>query len=312
MTNEAAELVGDDVVTPKAIDTGMRLGAGFPEGICRRGDEIGLATVLKKLERLREEYGDAHGKGRYEPAAHLFELVEAGKTGEAAGEGFYTYGDEDGEREYHTIEVEHHDSGLLEITLDRPERLNALNQALMEEVEHVLDSAGLEEVRCVTFEDAGDRTFSASTDVTEFSGVEPHELAVSSDHETVASFPRPTLAKIDGFCLGGGHELALACDLRVATTDSEFGFPEIDLWLLPSGGGTQCVLRMLGHARVRTCLGPPHLRRARRGVGTYQPCGRPRGVRRGGRGVRRGPRERAANRFAEGQGGDERRRRRQP
>jgi enoyl-CoA hydratase/3-hydroxyacyl-CoA dehydrogenase len=251
MVNEAAELVGQGVATPEDIDTGMRLGTGFPEGICRRGDRLGLDTVLETVESLREEYGDAHGEGRYEPADHLVELVEAGETGEDAGEGFYTYDDGGGDRDYHTIEVTHHDDGLLEVVLDRPERLNALNQQLMEEVEHLLDTADLEEVRCVTFEGAGDRAFSAGADVTEFSGVEPHELDVSSAHETVADFPRPTLAKIDGFCLGGGHELALACDLRVATTDSEFGFPEINLGLLPGGGGTQRAMRMLGDARAK-------------------------------------------------------------
>jgi enoyl-CoA hydratase/3-hydroxyacyl-CoA dehydrogenase len=251
MINEAAELVGEGIATAEDVDTGMRLGTGFPEGICRRADRIGLDAVLEKIESLREEYGDAHGEGRYEPADHLVALVEAGHTGEDAGQGFYAYDADDADRTYHTINVDHGEDGLLAIELDRPERLNALNQQLMEEVEHVLDTADLDEVRCVTFEGAGDRAFSAGADVTEFSDVEPHELDVSSAHETVASFPRPTLAKIDGFCLGGGHELALACDLRVATTDSEFGFPEINLGLLPGGGGTQRAMRMLGEARAK-------------------------------------------------------------
>ncbi len=247
MVNEAARLVGDGVATPEAVDTGMKLGTGFPEGICRRADKIGLDTILEKLEMLHEETG----ADRFEPDDYLVELVEAGKTGEDAGEGFYEYGSDDGERDYHAINVSQRDDGLLEIELDRPERLNALNQDLMEEVEHVLNTADLDEVRAVTFEGAGDRAFSAGADVTEFSGVQPHELDVSSMHETVADFPRPTLAKIDGFCLGGGHELALACDLRIATTDSEFGFPEITLGLLPGGGGTQRAMRMLGDARAK-------------------------------------------------------------
>nr|WP_049996734.1 3-hydroxyacyl-CoA dehydrogenase [Halococcus sediminicola] len=89
MVNEAAKLVGEDVATAEAIDTGMRLGTGFPEGTCRRGDEIGLDTVLEKLESLREETGEE----RFEPADYLVELVEAGHTGVESGAGFHEYGD---------------------------------------------------------------------------------------------------------------------------------------------------------------------------------------------------------------------------
>ncbi|MFD1512366.1 3-hydroxyacyl-CoA dehydrogenase/enoyl-CoA hydratase family protein [Halomarina rubra] len=247
IVNEAAKLVGDDVATPDAIDTGMRLGTGFPEGPCRRADKMGLDTVLDKLRTLHEETGE----NRYEPADYLVELVEAGKTGEDAGEGFYSYGGGDGERTYHTIEHSLSDEGLLEITLDRPERLNALNGDLMDEVMHLLDSTPQDDVRAVTFEGTGGKAFSAGADITGFSGIEPHEKGVTEFFEAVANYPRPTLAKIDGYCLGGGNELALACDLRIATEDSEFGFPEINLGLIPGGGGTQRAIRMLSDARAK-------------------------------------------------------------
>jgi enoyl-CoA hydratase/3-hydroxyacyl-CoA dehydrogenase len=247
MMNEAAKLIGDDVATAEAIDTGMRLGAGFPEGPCRRGDKIGLDTVLETLRELHEETG----ADRYEPADYLVDLVESGKTGEDAGEGFYSYGGSGGERDYHTIEHSLSDDGLLAVTLDRPERLNALNGDLMEEVVHLLETTPTDDVRAVTFEGTGDRAFSAGADITGFAGVEPHEAGVTEFFEVVASYPRPTLAKIDGFCLGGGHELALACDLRIATEDSEFGFPEINLGLIPGGGGTQRAMRMLTDARAK-------------------------------------------------------------
>ncbi len=246
MINEAAKLIGNDVATAEAIDTGMRLGAGFPEGPCRRADKLGLDTVLEKLRDLHGETGE----DRYDPAEHLVELVESGKTGEEAGEGFYNYG-EGGERHYTTINAELGEDGLLEVELDRPERLNALNGDLMDEVVHLLETTPTEDVRCVTFEGTGDRAFSAGADITGFSGMEPHEAGVTEFFEVVASYPRPTLAKIQGFCLGGGHELALACDLRIATEDSEFGFPEITLGLIPGGGGTQRAMRMLTDARAK-------------------------------------------------------------
>ena len=244
--NEAAKLVGDDVATPDAIDTGLRLGAGFPEGPCRRADKLGLDTVLEKLDDLHAQYGE----DRYEAADYLRELVDEGQTGEDAGAGFYTYGSDD-DRTYTTINVDHHEDGLLEIELDRPERMNALSQDLMDEVVHALETADEDEVRAVVFEGAGDRAFSAGADITGFAGMDPYESEVSEVFEVVADYPRPTLAKIDGFCLGGGHELALACDLRVATDGSEFGFPEINLGLIPGGGGTQRAVRMLTEARAK-------------------------------------------------------------
>jgi enoyl-CoA hydratase/3-hydroxyacyl-CoA dehydrogenase len=244
MVNEAAMLVGEDVATPDEIDTGVRLGLGFPEGICRRADEIGLETVLETLETLSEKTG----KTRYEPHEHLIELVESGKTGKEAGAGFYEYGGS--EREYTTINRSL-DEGLLEIELDRPERLNALSQEMADEIVHVLENADTEKVRAVTFEGAGDRAFCAGADITGFAGISPHEKEVTPVHKLVGEFPRPTLAKIEGYCLGGGFELALACDLRIATENSNFGFPEIDLGLLPGGGGTQRAIRMLSDARAK-------------------------------------------------------------
>ncbi|PSP46974.1 3-hydroxybutyryl-CoA dehydrogenase [Halobacteriales archaeon QH_7_69_31] len=249
IVNEAADLVGDEVATAEAIDTGLRLGAGFPEGPCRRGDKIGLERVLEKLEALHDEYGEA----RYEPAAHLRDLVEDGRTGEDAGAGFFEYGEAD-ERDYTTINRTLHDDGLLEIQLDRPERLNAISPDLMDEVVHLLGTVDQDEVRCMLFEGAGDRAFSAGADITSFSGYDPHEVEPGEVYRAIEEFPRPTIAKIDGFCLGGGHELALACDLRVATTDSEFGFPEINLGLIPGGGGTQRTVRMLGDARAKELI----------------------------------------------------------
>jgi enoyl-CoA hydratase/3-hydroxyacyl-CoA dehydrogenase len=244
--NEAAKLIGNDVATADAIDTGLRLGAGFPEGPCRRADKIGLDTVLEKLDDLHEEYGEE----RYEADDYLRELVEDGNTGEDAGAGFYDYGDS-AERDYTTINHTLDDDGLLEIELDRQARMNALNGDMMDEIVHLLENVDVDEVRAVTFEGAGDRAFCAGADITGFAGIEPHEVEVTPVFQTVNDFPRPTLAKIDGYCLGGGNELALACDLRIATEDSQFGFPEINLGLIPGGGGTQRAMRMLTEARAK-------------------------------------------------------------
>ena len=246
--NEAARLIGDDVATPDDIDIGMRLGTGFPEGPCRRGDKLGLDTVLETLTEQHE----ATGEDRYEPADYLVELVEAGRTGKEAGEGFYEYDTGDGPGEYHTVNWELSEDGLLAVELDRPERMNTLSGDLTEAVVDLLDSVDDEDVRAVTFEGAGDRAFCAGADISGFSDIEPAKEAEPGEFfETVANYPRPTLAKIDGYCLGGGLELAMACALRLATESSEFGFPEINLGLIPGGGGTQRAMRMLTEARAK-------------------------------------------------------------
>jgi len=247
MVNEAAKLVGNDVATPEAVDKGSRLGTGFPEGPCRRGDKLGLDRVLEKLRDLHE----ATGEDRYEPADYLVELVESGRTGEDAGAGFYEY-NQDGVGDYRHLNFDLDDDGLLAIELDRPERMNALSADLLDEIDHLLSNVDVDEVTTVTFEGAGDRAFSAGADIGGFSSVDPTDMMdVTPTFETVNEFPRPVLAKVDGYCLGAGLELALACDLRIATENSKFGCPEIGLGLIPGGGGTQRLLRILGETRAK-------------------------------------------------------------
>lgn len=248
MVNEAAMLVGEGVATPEEIDTGVRLGLGFPEGICRRADELGLDTVLDKLRTLHEETGET----RFEPHEHLVELVESGRTGESAGTGFHDYDGGSGPGDYRLLNYELTDRGVLAVELDRPDRLNALSDDLLGEIDDLLRSVDTDAVRCVTFEGTGDRAFSAGADIGGFSDAEPTDaMDVTPAFETVNEFERPTVAKIDGYCLGAGLELALACDLRIATEDASFGAPEIGLGLIPGGGGTQRLLRILGETRAK-------------------------------------------------------------
>ncbi|MDS0295725.1 3-hydroxyacyl-CoA dehydrogenase/enoyl-CoA hydratase family protein [Halogeometricum luteum] len=245
MVNEAAKLVGDDVADPEDIDIGMRLGGGLPEGTCRTGDKIGLDIVV---EKLRELHGET-GAERYEPAEYLVELVEAGHTGEDAGRGFYDYRDGG---PYHFISHELTDDGRLNVVFDRKERLNAFSEDMFAELRRVLESVDDEDVSVVVFEGAGDRAFSAGADITGFTASEPTELMhVDEAIQAVYEFPRPTIAKIDGFCLGAGLEITLACDLRIASEGSSLGSPEIDLGLIPGGGGTQRLVRLIGEPRTK-------------------------------------------------------------
>nr|WP_123534154.1 enoyl-CoA hydratase-related protein [Halosimplex salinum] len=154
--------------------------------------------------------------------------------------------------EHDSIACELNERGRLAITIDRPDSLNAIDDAVREGVVDLLERIDDERVRCVTFEGAGDEAFSAGADVESVADRTPAEaIDVTPLYEVVAEYPRPTLAAIRGYCLGGGHELALACDMRVATADAEFGFPEVGLGLLPGGGGTQRLVRLVGEARAK-------------------------------------------------------------
>lgn len=141
------------------------------------------------------------------------------------------------------------------LTFNRPEVLNAMNRRTKEEVLAALEELGKDEaVRVVIFRGAGERAFVAGADVKEFAEVRPmdqrEERRRLRYYETVATYPKPILAMIDGYCLGGGCELALACDLRLASEEAKLGQPEINLGLIPGGGGTQRLPRLVGEGKA--------------------------------------------------------------
>jgi enoyl-CoA hydratase len=153
------------------------------------------------------------------------------------------------------ILLDRRSNGIAVITLNRPEKLNALSTRLrallmeaFDELEHD------DEVKVVVIHGAGDRAFVAGADVSEFAARSPEEQrAVYQErriYETVADFPKPVIAAIHGFCLGGGCELALACDIRVADTTARIGQAEIRIGLIPGGGGTQRLARLVGHGQT--------------------------------------------------------------
>ena len=156
------------------------------------------------------------------------------------------------DRERDAVAVSLDDRGHLAVTIDRPDSLNAIDDAVRDGVVDLLRSVDTERVRCVTFEGAGDRAFSAGADIQSLADRTPAEaMDATPMYEVVADYPRPTLAAVRGYCLGGGHELALACDMRVAATDAEFGFPEVGLGLIPGGGGTLRLDRLVGEGRAK-------------------------------------------------------------
>ena len=148
-----------------------------------------------------------------------------------------------------------------EVTLNRPGKLNALNATLRRELSEVFDALATDDdVRVAILHGAGDKAFVAGADVSEFAGRSPAEQREVYQrrrvYDALAEFPKPVVCAVHGYCLGGGNELALACDVRVADATARFGQFEIRLGLIPGAGGTQRLARLVGagHAmRIGLC-----------------------------------------------------------
>lgn len=143
-------------------------------------------------------------------------------------------------------------SGLVGIiAINRPEALNALNGAVLIELDLVLDQVDLENTRCLIITGAGDKAFIAGADVAEMSSMDEEQARVFSEFgnaifRRIESFPIPVIAAVNGYALGGGNELALSCDIRICSENAVFGQPEAGLGITPGFGGTQRLARVIG------------------------------------------------------------------
>lgn len=141
------------------------------------------------------------------------------------------------------------------ITINRPEKRNALNIKTREEGAALLDELRNDSsIGVVVFTGAGEKAFIAGADIAEFAGrtsITQRDVMTSRSLFTaIDTFPKPIIAMINGFCLGGGCELALACDIRIASENALFGQPEINLGIIPGGGGTQRLTRLVGEGKA--------------------------------------------------------------
>ena len=156
---------------------------------------------------------------------------------------------------YETLLVERRDRGVAVLTINRPQKLNALNIQTREEGALALEELRTDEaVRVVVITGAGEKAFVAGADIAEFAGRTPvtqrDVMTGRSLFTAIDTFPKPVIAMINGYCLGGGCELALSCDLRVASENAKFGQPEINLGIIPGGGGTQRLTHLVGEGKA--------------------------------------------------------------
>ncbi|WP_421118905.1 enoyl-CoA hydratase/isomerase family protein [Aquihabitans daechungensis] len=153
------------------------------------------------------------------------------------------------------VSIERRDDGVAIVRLQNP-KVNAISSEVLRQIRAAVDAlrANLPGAVVIT---GGDRLFAAGADISEFAG--PDEARAIGGlfldaFNAVAALPRPTIASISGFALGGGCELALACDFRIASTKAKLGQPEILLGIIPGGGGTQRLARLVGPARAKDLI----------------------------------------------------------
>lgn len=142
------------------------------------------------------------------------------------------------------------------LTIDRPAKLNSITMQMRRDINRFFDFAATEPgIRVIIITGAGDKAFSAGGDIPEFLRVPVPELA-NLAHSISGPYrcPKPVIAAINGHCYGGGLELALTCDFRIASTNARFAFPEITLGALPGSGGTQRAVRLMGLTRAKALV----------------------------------------------------------
>lgn len=138
------------------------------------------------------------------------------------------------------------------LTINRPERKNALNTALLVELAETIDHLVAEDARVIVIHGA-DGHFAAGADIDEIADLSPQQALLDARvaaWQRIRNCPTPLIAAVQGYCLGGGVELLLACDFAIADNTAQFGLPEVKLGIMPGAGGTQLLPRLIGKARA--------------------------------------------------------------
>ncbi|MEM2071091.1 MAG: 3-hydroxyacyl-CoA dehydrogenase NAD-binding domain-containing protein [Archaeoglobaceae archaeon] len=245
--NEAAWLIDKGVANAEEIDLAVLHGLNYPRGLLRMADDFGIDKIVQKLNELYEKYGE----DRYRANRVLKKMVEEGKLGRKTGEGFYKYGP--GNYEFVKLEKV---GNIGVLRLNRPRRANALNMTFLKEIDNALTVLEEDdEVRVVVVIGEG-KNFCAGADISMFASGRPELVTEFSQtgHKVfrrIEMYPKPVIAAIHGAAVGGGFELALACDLRVMSKKAFLGLPELNLGIIPGWGGTQRLAYYVGVSKLK-------------------------------------------------------------
>ena len=245
---ESCLVLEEGIATVKDIDLGMMAGAGIIPPPFARADQVGLDEVLARLERAAEEWGES-----FEPPAILRRLVAQGRLGVKSGQGFFPYARPDAGWEESPVKLE--TRGELAIAwLDRPPA-NSISPEVVEALQRAWDAVVAAGVRALVFASANPMLFCAGADIKAFTTMDGAAGAELLDRmhgllRTMETSPVATIAAVNALAFGGGCELAMACDVRIAADSATFGQPEINLGIVPGFGGTQRLPRLVGEAKA--------------------------------------------------------------
>jgi enoyl-CoA hydratase/3-hydroxyacyl-CoA dehydrogenase len=247
---EACLVLEEGVSSLREIETGMMTGAGILPGPFARADEQGLDQVLAALERAESEWGE-----RFAPPVMLRRLVAQGRLGKKTGQGFFAYPQPDaGFDQKETVLLETRGAVAI-MWLNRPPANPLSPQVITEFGELWKHCHASETIRSVVIASSNIFTFSAGADIKEFTKMDASSGAglLDAGHamlREMESSSTTTIAAVNSIAFGGGCELAMACDFRIAAESATFGQPEINLGIIPGFGGTQRLPRLVGEGKA--------------------------------------------------------------
>jgi enoyl-CoA hydratase/3-hydroxyacyl-CoA dehydrogenase len=248
---EACSVLEEGICTVREIDLGMMAGAGldprralFPP--FWKADLEGLDTILERLEQYQESHGE-----RFAPPRTLKRLVAQGRLGLKSGQGFYAYPQVEGEG---TVKLEKRGEVAIAWLANPP--MNAISPQVIQDLGEVWDQVKSDdEVKAMVVYSSLPVVFSAGADIKAFTSMDEAAGAelINNGHSLLRELgqnSKSTVAAVNAIAFGGGCELAMACDFRVAAQSAVFGQPEINLGIIPGFGGTQRLPRLVGPSKA--------------------------------------------------------------
>jgi enoyl-CoA hydratase/3-hydroxyacyl-CoA dehydrogenase len=247
---EACLVLEEGVASHRDIDFGMMAGAGLDprRGLLppfMRADVDGLDAVLERMESAQEKFGE-----RFTPPTILRRLVAQGRLGQKSGQGFYAYPQPDAEQPAEVIKLETREDGVAIAWLANGQ-MNSISPQVAGDLAKVWAQAKQSGVRALVIASSNPMLYSAGADIKAFTTMDA-AAGEKLIHETHALFKElgtdgiATIAAVNGLAFGGGCELSMACDVRIAARSALFGQPEIKLGIIPGFGGTQRLPRLVG------------------------------------------------------------------
>jgi enoyl-CoA hydratase / 3-hydroxyacyl-CoA dehydrogenase len=250
---EACLVLEEGVATHRDIDFGLMAGAGLDprRGLLPpflRADTEGLDTLLERLESAQERHGE-----RFAPPTIIRRLVAQGRLGQKSGQGFYAYPQPDAEQPGEVVKLE--TRGQVAIAWLANGQMNSIAPQVVEDLQKVWQRVRASEVRALVIASSNPFLFSAGADIKAFTTLDESSgrALIEGAHALFNELGRDgvaTIAAVNGIAFGGGCELAMACDVRIAARAALFGQPEIRLGIIPGFGGTQRLPRLAGTSKA--------------------------------------------------------------